>query len=328
MNRARPARRRRLTVAAAMLAGLAMAAPAGAEPYPSRPIRLVQGFAAGGNADVIARLLGQGLSQELGQPVVVEARTGAGGNIASEAVARSPADGYTLILLTGGHAVSAAVYARLAFEPVRDFSWISLATVFPFVVATRADGPLKSMREVIDAARREPGRLSYSSVGIGTTQHLTGELLQSAAGVTMTHVPYRGGGAPVQDVIAGRVDLLFDSVTVARAQVEGGRLRALGVTSPAPIPQLPGVPAVADTLPGFEVMSWAALAAPAQLPADVLARLHGAMERVLAKPDTRRRLGELGGTPTPTTPEATERYVAAQIDAWRRVVERAGIPRN
>lgn len=305
-----------------------VASPLHAQTYPAKPVKLLQGFAAGGNADTIARVVAQGLSQELGQQVIVEGKTGAGGNIASEFVAKSPADGYTLILLTGGHAVSAAVYNKLPFEPLKDFTWVSLINTFPFVIGTAANSPIDSVQELIEAAKKQPGKLTFSSVGIGTTQHLIGELLQVAAGVKMLHVPYRGGGAPAQDVIAGRVDLLFDSVTVARGRIEGGQIKGLGVTSVARIPQLPNVPPVAETVPGFEVMSWTGIAGPAGLPAPVVSRLNAALVKVVADAQVQKRLVELGSMPGSTAPAETERFVAGQIDKWRKVVEQASIPKQ
>jgi tripartite-type tricarboxylate transporter receptor subunit TctC len=299
-----------------------------AQLYPSKPVKIYQGFAVGGNADTIGRLVAQGLTEELGQPFLVEAKTGAGGNIASDFVAKSAADGYSLVLLTGGHAVSAAMYKTLAFDPLNDFKWLSLVTVFPFVIGTSVDSKIKTIADLIATARSEPDKLSFSSVGIGTTQHLAGELLQSTAKIKMLHIPYRGGGAPVQDVITGRVDILFDSVTVSRAQVAGGKLRALGVTSTTRIPQLPDVPAVAETLPGFNVTSWAAIAAPAGLPAEITDRLHAAIAKTVAKPDVGKRLFDLGGLATSSTPEETAKHVAREIETWKRVVDQASIPKQ
>jgi len=184
--------------AAVLVVAVAALVPAAvqAQAFPSKSIKIVQGFGAGGQADTLARILGQGLSEEIGQPVLVEGKTGAGGNIASEFVAKSPADGYTLILQTNGHAVSAAIYKQLPYDPLNDFKWLSLTTGFVFVVGTSPQSRIKSLTEMIETAKKEPGKLTYSSVGVGTTQHLIGELLQSTAGIKMLHVPYRGGGAP------------------------------------------------------------------------------------------------------------------------------------
>jgi tripartite-type tricarboxylate transporter receptor subunit TctC len=313
---------------AALAIAFGATGPAPAQVFPSKPIRIVQGFGAGGQADTLARILGQGLSEEIGQTVLVEGRTGAGGNIASEYVAKSPADGYTLILQTNGHAVLAAMSKTLPYEPVNDFKWLSLTTGFTFLVGTSPDSRIKSLAQLIATAKQEPGKLSFSSVGIGTTQHLIGELLQSTAGVKMLHVPYRGGGAPVSDVIAGRVDVLFDTFTVARAQVQAGKLRALGVTSGSRIPQLPDVPAVSETVPGFEVTSWMAVAGPAGLPAEITEKLNQALVKGSFRPEIRKRLADLGGTPTPSSSNETRAHVAAQIDKWRRVVDQASIPKQ
>ena len=319
---------RTLTIALALAIAASGSTAAHAQSYPSKPVKIYQGFAVGGNADTIARLVAQGLSEELGQQFLVESRTGAGGNIASDFVAKSAPDGYGLVLLTGGHAVSAAMYKTLAFDPQNDFKWLSLVSVFPFVIGTSVDSKIKTIADLIAAARNEPDKLSFSSVGVGTTQHLAGELLQATAKIKMLHIPYRGGGAPVQDVITGRVDILFDSVTVSRAQVAGGKLRALGVTSTSRIPQLPDVPAVAETLPGFNVTSWAAIAAPAGLPAEIANRLHAAIARTVARPDVGKRLFDLGGIATSSTPEETATHVARAIATWKRVVEQANIPKQ
>ncbi len=302
---------------------------AAAQSYPDKPVTLVQGFAAGGNADTIARIVAQGLSREFGQQVVVEARTGAGGNVASAAVARARPDGYTLILLTGGHAVSAAMYKSLAFDPVDDFDWISMLTRFPFVLATAQDSPYKSVSDVVRAAKAAPGTVSYSSVGIGSTQHLSGELLQAMAGVQLNHIPYRGGAAPLQDVLARRVDLMFDSVTVTKAQVEGGKLRALGVTSAERSPFLSAVPPIRDTIPGFEVTSWTALAAPKGLPPAVAERIRTAVVKVLSDPAVIKQLEGTGGIASPSASGMEMKsYAQAQITKWKQVVRDAGIPQQ
>ncbi|WP_426954779.1 tripartite tricarboxylate transporter substrate binding protein [Muricoccus radiodurans] len=313
-------------VLAAALALIALLQPAAAQ-WPERPVTLVQGFGAGGNADTIARVIAGPLSTALGRPVVVEARTGAGGNIASEYVARSRPDGHTLVLLTGGHAVSAAVYRRLAFDPVEDFAFVSTVSVFPFVVATRADGPFASLPDLIAAARARPGEVTFSSVGVGSTQHLTGEMLAQAAGVRMAHVPYRGGTQPLADLLGGRIDAMVDSITVTGGAIRAGTVRALGVTSAQPWPGLEA-PTVAAALPGFEVVSWVGLAAPAGTPAPIVARLNAEVAAALEQPEVRRALETLGTRPSGSTPEEMRRFVAGQVAQWRRVVEAAGIERQ
>lgn len=300
-----------------------------AQSYPDKPITLVQGFAAGGNADTIARIMAQALSRELGQPIVVEAKTGAGGNVASGAVARARADGYTLILMTGGHAVSAAMYKSLAFDPVEDFDWLSMVTRFPFVLATAADSPYKTVADVIRIARSAPGTVSFSSVGVGSTQHLSGELLQSMAGIELNHIPYRGGAAPLQDVLARRVDLMFDSVTVTKAQIEAGKLRALGVTSLESSPFLPGVAPLREAVKDFEVTSWTALAGPRGMPAEVVQKLSQATQKVLNDPAVIKQLEGTGGLASPSNRGADmKRHVNTQIGQWKRVVQQANIPQQ
>ena len=319
---------RRIFAAALGALLLGAVTPAAAQSWPDRPIALVQGFGAGGNADTIARVIAAPLAEALGRPVVVEARTGAGGNIASEYVARARPDGHTLILLTGGHTVSAALFRQLRFDPVEDFAFVSTVAVFPFVVATRADGPIRSLPDLIEQARRAPGALTFSSVGIGSTQHLTGELLAQVAGIRMTHVPYRGGTQPLVDLLSGRIDLMVDSVTVTGAGIRAGTVRALGITSPRPWPLLEGAPPVAETLPGFEVLSWVGLAAPAGTPAPIVERLNAELRRALAMPDVAARLGTLGAVASPNSPAEMRAMVSDQIATWRRVVDGAGIERQ
>ena len=301
-----------------------------AQTMPSdKPITLVQGFGAGGNSDTIARIIAPGLSKELGQPVVVEAKTGAGGNIASAAVAKSAPDGNTLILMTGGHAVSAALYNQQSFNPLDDFDWISLVTQFPFAVSVSEESKFKSIADVIKAAKAMPDAISYTSVGIGSTQHLSGELFASMAGVKMMHVPYKGGAGPLQDVLGGRVDVMFDSITVTRAQMESGKLRALGVTSLKPYRLLPGISPVADTIPGYEVTSWTGLATPKGTNPEVIKRLHAALLKVLSDPEVIAKLENTGGLVTPSTSSLQmKQYVASQIAKWKKVVALANIPKQ
>ncbi|MDB5822134.1 MAG: hypothetical protein JWR21_838 [Herminiimonas sp.] len=312
----------RLAVSAA-LAVVCIAAQA--SDYPSRPITLMHGFGAGGNADVVARIVGVKMQEGLKSPVLVEPKTGAGGTIASAAVAKAAPDGYTLIMLTGGHAVSAAYQKNLPYQPVKDFQMISLVSTFPFVIAVRADHPAKTLADLIAMAKREPGKLTFSSVGVGSTQHLVGELLGSASKTKFLHVPYRGGAAPVQAVLGGEVDMLVDSVTVTVGQVKAGKLRALAVTSAAPWATLPGVPPVGDTLAGFEVLSWLGIAAPKGTPADVVDKLNKEIGRALVQPDTKRALEGVGSEPAPSTPAKMQALVESEIARWKKVIAEAGI---
>jgi tripartite-type tricarboxylate transporter receptor subunit TctC len=249
--------------------------------------------------------------------------------VASAAVAKSPPDGYTLILLTGGHAVSAAVYNKLAFHPVDDFEWVSLVTQFPFAVSVSQESRFKTIADVIAAAKAAPNSVSYTSVGIGSTQHLSGELFSAMTGVKMNHIPYKGGSGPLQDVLGGRVDVMFDSITVTRAQVQSGRLRALGVTSLKPYKLFAGVAPVADAIPGFEVTSWTGVAAPKGTSPEVVKRLQTALAKVLSDPDVISKLENTGGLVTPSSSSTQmKQYVSDQIAKWTKVVSSAGIPRQ
>lgn len=305
----------------------AMVAPAAlfAQSWPQRPVSLVHGFGAGGNADSIARIVADALGPALGATFVVEAKPGAGGNLASETVARTAGDGHTLILLTGGHAVSAAMYRQLRFRPIEDFAYVSLIATFPFVIAARADGPFKSLTDVLDAARQNPGKVTFSSVGFGSTQHLTGELFATTAGVRMTHVPYRGGMQPLTDLLGGQIDVMVDTLTVTGGAIRAGTVRGLGITSATRWEAQPDISPVADVLTGFSVGSWHAIAAPAATPADVIAKLNSGMRTILSDPKVRERLAALGVKPGATSAEETRTFVAAEIMRWNKVIEAAGI---
>lgn len=314
----------------ALLAGLAMAFASGAATaaYPEKPVTLIHGFGAGGNADSVARLVAAELEGRLKQPFVVESRTGAGGTIASGHVAKAPADGYTLIMLTGGHTASAAVRKSVPYDPVADFSMISTVTQFPFVVAVSADNPAKTLAQLLETARGKSDGVSFSSVGVGSTQHLTGELLASTAKAPMLHIPYRGGGAPVVSVIAGDVDVLVDTATVAGPQIQAGKLRALAVTSSEPWPLLPDVPPANKALPGFEVMSWLGLAAPAGTPADVIGKLNATLDDILKDPGVRKKLNDMGSEPYYSSPDGMRDMIRDNIVQWKQVVQQAQIPQQ
>lgn len=298
-----------------------------AQNWPQRPITLIHGFGAGGNADSVARLLGATLADALGATVIVDAKPGAGGNIASEFVTRTAPDGYTLILLTGGHAVSSALNTKLRYDPIAGFSFISLIGSFPFVVATRADGPITDFKSFVTAAKKDPGKLTFSSVGFGSTQHLAGELLALSAGIKLIHVPYRGGMQPLTDLIGGQIDLIIDTITVTGPAVTAGTLKGLGVSSAQPWPTLPQVPPISGELPGFEVKSWVGLAAPARTPPDIVAKLNAAVGKAVADPAFQSKLALLGIQAEASTPEGTASFVGAEIHRWNGVIDKAGIQR-
>ena len=315
---------RRLLLGALAAAGPATAfGQAGA--WPSRPVQLVHGFGAGGNADVVARLVGQKLQDLLKQPVVIEIKSGAGGTIASNQVAKASPDGYTLVMLTGAHTVSAALRKSLPYDAVKDFAFVSTVSTFPFVIAVRAEHPARTLADLLGGARQAPGKTTFTSVGIGSTQHMVGELLASSAGVELLHIPYRGGGAPVQAVIAGDVDILADTLTVATPHIKSGRLRALAVTSAGAWPSLPGVAPVSATLPGFEIRSWLGIAAPAGTPDAIVRRLNADLHRVLQDADLQATLANAGSAASPSTPQDMGAMVQREIARWREVIDKAGI---
>ena len=308
---------------------LAAATPMAAqEAYPTRPILLTHGFGAGGNGDVVSRIVGDALSPRLGQPVIIEPRPGAGGNTASARLVKSEPDGYTLISLTGGHAVSAAIYKSLPFDPVDDFQFISNYGYQAFMIAVKKGNAIKTIPELIAAAKAAPGKLTYSSVGIGSTQHLAGELFCAMAGITMTHVPYRGGGAPMNDLLGGQIDLSIDSITVIEPQVRAGTVHALGVTSGAKWWSVPDIAPVAETVPGYDVRTWLGLAAPKGTPAAVVARLNAAVREGLADKAVDERLRKIGMDVQPGSPEEMRTLVASQIANWKKVVADANIPQQ
>ena len=307
---------------------LAMLAFSAFAQYPNRPLRLLHGFAAGGNADVVARIVAVPLQAGLGQPVVVESRPGAGGNIAAETAARSPPDGYTLVVLPGGHAVSGAMYRSLPFKPVDDFAFISTLTFFPFAVVARPDAEYRTLAEFIAHARRNPGTTNFSTAGVGTTQHLTGELINSQAKLDMVHIPFKGGGAPMQSVLAGETQLNVETLTVVLTQIKAGKLRALATSGAERAPDLPDVPTVGETLAGFDVRSWLGIAAPRATPPEIVERLNREIVKLLADPETRGKLRALGAEVRGGTPQEFRDLVAREIAKWAGVIEAAKLPRQ
>ncbi len=296
--------------------------------YPTRPVRLIVGFAPGGSGDIVARIVAQLLAPLLDKPVVVENKPGAGGRVGADFVAKAAPDGHTLLLLPSGHSTAAAIMRELPFEPVKDFAWITTITTYPFVIATRPESQLKSLSDVIARARLEPGRISYSSVGIGSAGHLLGEWFSAEGRIELLHVPFRGGTTPLVEVQTGRVDLMFDTITLTLPHIKAGRLHALAVTSRQPAEFIPGVPVAAQTVPGFVFQSWLGIAAPAATPAAVVERLNRDLHRVLREPDMQKRLADLGGVAAPVTPDAMRAQVASEIEHWRRLVESRGIEKQ
>ena len=305
----------------ALLLGIFLSGLAGAQTYPDRPVRLIVGFPPGGSSDTVARVVAQSLSPLLGQPVVVENKPGAGGVIGSDLVAKAAPDGYTLLLATAGHSTAAAMMAKLPFDAVRDFAWITTITTYPFVIATAADSPIKSLPDMIARAKAAPGKLSYSSAGVGTSHHLLGEWLTAEAGIEMLHVPFKGGTSPVTEVVAGRVDVMFETMTLVLPHLKSGRLRALAVTSPEPKDYLPDVPPAAKTVPGVVFQSWLGIAAPAGTPPAVVERLNRELRKVLDEAEVQKRLSALGGGSAPIAPDLMRAQVQTEVERWKKLVE-------
>ena len=297
--------------------------------WPSRAVTLTIGFAAGGNGDIITRIVAEGLTPRLGQPVIVEPRPGAGGNTASARHVNLPPDGYALISLTGGHAVSGALYKTLPFDPVDDFQMISTFGYQSFIIAVRADNKIKMVADLIAAAKAAPGKLTYSSVGVGSTQHLAGEWFCALTGVQMTHVPYRSGSATMSDLLGGQIDVAFDTITVIDPQFRAGKAHVLGVTSGTRWWSTPDVAPVADAVPGYDVRTWVGMAAPMGLPEPVLKRLNEAVRSALADPAVADRLRKTGGMDVKaSSPEEMRTMVAGQVARWKKVVADAKIPQQ
>jgi tripartite-type tricarboxylate transporter receptor subunit TctC len=294
--------------------------------FPDKPLRLIVPFPAGGAADVMARGMAQRLGQELGQQVIIDNRGGAGGTTAAEAAARSAPDGYTLFFGTmGTQAINPALYTRLRYDPQKDFAPISLTHITPRVLVVGPSVPARNIAELIALAKAKPGALTYGSAGNGSSSHLSGALFEALAGVNMLHVPYKGSSPLLVDVLAGRVDMAFDSYTVYEEHIKAGKVRPLGVTSVARMAALPQVPTIAESgLKGYDVSNWLGLLAPAGTPKDVLATLHAALGRTMATPALRSQLTALGIEPTFGTPEEFAALVRAELPKWAEIVKRSG----
>ncbi|MBS7778502.1 tripartite tricarboxylate transporter substrate binding protein [Acidovorax sp. CCYZU-2555] len=320
-------RRRQLTLALAAAAGCGLApALAWAQGFPDKPLRLVVPFPAGGAADMMARGMALRLGTQLGQQVVIENRGGAGGTTAAEVVARAPADGYTLFFTTmGTHAINPALYAKLRYDPVKDFAPVALTHTTPRVLVVGPTVTARNVKELVALAKQKPGVLSYGSAGNGSSSHLSGALFEALAGVNMMHVPYKGSAPLLTDVLAGRVDMTFDSYTVYEEQIRSGRARALAVTSRTRLSSLPDIPTLAEAgLAGYDVSNWLGVMAPANTPKAVIDTLNAALVRAMATPELRKQLIHLGIEPASSSPEEFAQLVRAEIPKWRTIVKQSG----
>jgi len=320
----RLSRRRLLAVAAGAAALATTPRPARAQSYAARPVRVLVGFPPGGIGDITARLIGEALQERLGQPVIVENRPGAGGNLATEAVARSPADGYTLYLSGPNNAINATLYQNLKFNFLRDMASVGSVMRGPLVMAVHPSFPARTVSEFIAYAKANPRKINMVSSGNGTSVHLTGELFKMMAGVEMLHIPYRGEAPALADLVAGQVQVMFPNLPSSVGHIRGGRLRALAVTSTTRSPALPDVPTLSDAVPGYESSAWFGLSAPKATPAEVIAKLNKEINASLADPKLATRLADLGATPMLLSPGEFDAFVAAETEKWARVVMFSG----
>ena len=324
---------RRLAARVAALAGaLALTAPGwAAKPYPERPVTLVVGYAAGGATDIVARLVAKALTEELGQTIVVENKTGANSNIGAEIVSRAAPDGYTLYVGSIANTINRTLYSKLNYDFIKDFKPIGLLATIPNILVVNPKLPVKTVPEYLAYAKAPPGKLTCASSGSGSSIHLSCELFKMQTGTDILHVPYRGSGPAVADLLGGQVDSMFDNLPSSLPHVQAGKLRAIGVTSPQRLPAVPDVPTLAESgLPGFDVESWFGLMAPAGTPQPVIDRLNQAMNKALANPALLASFQQSGfyAPQQPNTPETFGKKIASEIDKWGAVVKRADIKAN
>ena len=299
--------------------------PLAAQPYPAKPIKIIVPFPAGGIADLYARIIGNRIIESWKQPVLIENRPGAGGNIGVDAVAKSPPDGYTLVMgAIGPHAVNVSLFSKMPYDPVRDFAPIALVLEAEGLLVVHPSVPAQSVLDLIAYGRAHPGRLTFASAGMGTASHLAGELFKTMAHVEMTHVPYKGNVPAITDLLAGQTSLLFATMPTVLPHAKAGKLRAIATIGAARSAAAPDLPTVAESLPGFEVNNWIGLFAPAGTPADIVRRWNGEVMRIMKSPDIQARLPGEGARFSPNTPEQFGEFVKAEIAKWAPVVKASG----
>ena len=313
------------TAAAIAIALFALGANAQA-PYPNKPVRLVVPFPAGGTTDILARAVAQKLTETMGQTVVIDNRPGAAGNIGAELVAKSPPDGYTLLMGTvGTHAINASLYAKMPYDHVRDFAPVILVAGVPNVLVIHPSVPVNSVQELIAYGKANPGKLNFASSGSGTSIHLAGELFKTMSGVQMTHVPYKGSAQALADLIGGQVQLMFDNLPSALPHIKSGKLKALAVTSLQRSTALPDLPTIAESgLPGFDANSWFGILAPAGTPKDIIDRWNSEVAKWLASPEAREKLASQGAILAGRSPEDFAQHIATETAKWQKVVKESG----
>jgi len=319
------ARRRFLHLAAGTAVWPVVSRSAWAQPYPSRPVRLIVGFSAGGNGDIIGRLMGQWLSERLGQPVVIENRPGAGGNVATEAVVRAAPDGYTLLSVSTSNAINATLYDKLSFNFIRDIAPIAGIVRVPNVMEVNPSFPAKTVLEFIAYAKANPGKINMASAGIGVSSHVAGELFKMMSGINMVHVPYRGSAPALTDLLGGRVDVYFDPLPSTIENIRAGKLRSLAVTTAARAEALPDIPTISESVVGYEASTWFGVGAPKNTPADIIDKLNKEVNAGLANAQMNARLADMGGVVLSGSPADFGRLIADETEKWARVIKFAKI---
>lgn len=316
---------RALVVAGMCLAVVGITNPAAASDFPSRTIKIVSPFSAGGPTDTLARLIGRKLSEKWGQPVIVENRAGAGGSIGADIVAKSPADGYTLLLVANSHAINASIYSKLPYNTLTDFTPIVNVASGPFVLAVHPSVGVSTVQELIEVAKKNPGKLSYASAGVGTANHLAGELFKSMAGINIVHVAYKGSPAATNDVLSGQVSMIFNNMISTMPLISTNRIRALAVTSATRTQAVPDLPTIAESgLPGFEVSGWYGILGPAGIPTDIARKLNEEINTIIQQPDVQNTFRTLGVTSVGGSTDSFSRFVEAEVRKWGKVVTEAG----
>jgi tripartite-type tricarboxylate transporter receptor subunit TctC len=318
-------RRRFLHLAAGAVALPALSRLASAQTYPSRPVHWIVSFAAGGPNDVVARIIGQYLSDHLGQQFVIENRPGAGGNVGMQSVLSSAPDGYTIAFVGPNYAINPALYEKLPFDFIRDSVPVAGTMRLANVMEVHPAVPANNVAEFIAFAKANPGKINFASGGVGTSPHLSGELLKTMTGINLVHVPYRGTAPALSDLLAGQVQVLFDNIPGSIGHIRSGKVRALGVTGSKRVAAIPEVPTIGETVPGYDVSIWYGIAAPRGTPPEIVAKLNQAVNAVLADPKLQARLAELGGEPMPTTPAQFGKLVAEETERWGKLIRAANI---
>jgi tripartite-type tricarboxylate transporter receptor subunit TctC len=318
-------RRKFLHLAAGSGALPVLSRTARAQAYPSRPVHIIVPFAAAGPNDIVARVVAQWMSEHLGQPFVIENRPGAGTNVGTEIVVHAPPDGYTALVVSSSHAINATLYDKLNFSFIRDIAPVASIMRVPNVMVVNPAFPARSVREFIDYGKANPGKLNFASSGIGASNHMSGELFKAMTGLDMTHVPYWSSGPALTDLISGQVQVMFDAMSSSVEHIRGGRLRPLGITTATKADALPGVPVIADVVPGYEVSNWFGFGMPRSTPADVIMTFNKAVNEAVADPKLKVRLADLGGILMPGSPADFGKLIAEETEKWGKVIRSANI---